>query len=685
YLDLATLKLLLFTTQLGSGAADSDHTCWRKNRGIFVYFRSNDMEEDDGASCGVPDITQFLSVHMDEEEGTDVEESTVVADSFSNPPEFSQEDVELTYGEHNPLLHPVVINGDDVVNHIAQIVANKAEFFLATSKECSVCGKAVSKSKMKVHMRIHTGEKPFQCSICEKRFSRSDKLTAHKRTHTGEKPHMCFCGKRFSRHDHMKIHTATHHVGELNRDFVLQEANGVDLVSRGLHFPLPTNTSGNACMYCGRVFAQNYKLKRHLRTHTGEKPYVCSCGESFSRSEKLRHHKIIYHSFIPGKNNAVCTINGPINIVKDINQEVTKTETESNKAKELVSENVMNGRDDDEMKSSGYDTGECSETAKQEVKESDREGNQSVESVQGLPKKNGVHCCEFCNKTFKKAHKLGIHRRTHTGEKPHQCESCGKAFARRDHMLKHMKIHLKRRQDSLMKNLNVWMIDQKTFYENMLMEEEQNDMTMEELSALLNVGQNGLIPHNKMEDEPVDVLENTEGKCDEEKIPKSLKVENDDTYSCEICGYASKKLCNLHSHMKTHSERSVYKCGICRKEFKIEKSYQAHLLNHEKDVILSPHTLEDSEFVNARSKRAQCAICGKWLVSLSSLEMHIRSHTGERPHKCNICENTFLRKPDMLRHMKSHSGEKPHKCEHCSITFTRKDKLSFHVRKHHQT
>jgi len=141
-------------------------------------------------------------------------------------------------------------------------VPNGAAGELYVCPDCSAhCD---SSAGLKYHRKVmHGTGKIFDCDFCGKKCLSSSSLEVHLRSHTGERPYKCtHCDKSFRRRNHLVVHEGRH-----------------------------TGVNNFQCDQCSRGFPQASELRQHLKIHTGHKPYECGlCGKSFAREDYVKIH-----------------------------------------------------------------------------------------------------------------------------------------------------------------------------------------------------------------------------------------------------------------------------------------------------------------------------------------------------------------------------------------------------------
>ncbi|KAJ3011047.1 zinc-finger protein [Thoreauomyces humboldtii] len=120
---------------------------------------------------------------------------------------------------------------DDLVTHVSELhIGSGKASYTCLWKGCTREQRAFTKRhKIHNHLRIHTGERPFECPVadCGKKFSRQDGLNTHIKTHSNVKPYVCSfynCGKAYYHSRSLRKHEKTHFVPAMMNMNFLQQA-----------------------------------------------------------------------------------------------------------------------------------------------------------------------------------------------------------------------------------------------------------------------------------------------------------------------------------------------------------------------------------------------------------------------------------------------------------------------------
>uniref|UniRef100_A0A673GRK4 Uncharacterized LOC107714742 n=1 Tax=Sinocyclocheilus rhinocerous TaxID=307959 RepID=A0A673GRK4_9TELE len=351
---------------------------------------------------------------------------------------------------------------------------------------CRFCGRAfASPDSLKKHLRLHKGNKPFRCLDCGKNFARHGHLMAHKNVHRRNiQCSVCWevlpsigdllkhrqshpkkgmlkcpdCPLQFQFPVFLLRHVAVHErrrklkelvppkdqatpqkVEEIYKEeFKCGLCQEAFVDSKALsehcltHMPGP---SASKCQFCKRHFSSRAGLIRHIRLHTGEKPFPCpTCGRHFHRKEVLKLHQEKFYncSYCPHSfrfpNNL--KLHERAHLAKTVfpcskcgktysTKKTLRTHNLTIRCKKISKESVPSAKND-------VQTQPCRETSK------------LLQRIQVHYMNKFKYQCEYCPRRFKLSGQLKVHVRLHTGEKPYGCANCGEHFIRTDYLKRHL-------------------------------------------------------------------------------------------------------------------------------------------------------------------------------------------------------------------------------------------------------
>lgn len=517
---------------------------------------------------------------------------------------------------------------------------------------CPHCELTFTKSiPFRIHRRVHTAVKEWECDTCGKICQGAGALAQHKRSHTAGstgagqgQSHSCvFCGKVFrfasSLLNHLKCHANQEEEREIpcrSCDLVFTNFRAYREHRKEVH----GDEKLFACKTCGKSFKFSCYLKAHERTHRDKEKLHCDdCEESvtFDTVTSLKEHRRSVH---PSSKSVTCDICGKI----------------LSGSSQLIMHKKMHGR-------KRFPCDLCGRVLKGA---SQLRSHKQAHAAQG----SKGHLCTVgsCSLSFETADDLLTHKTTAHGPEEFVCDICGKEVSGASQLTQHKKSH------STIHKCKTCDLVFATYAD--LGEHRKIHRTVNECEecGVKVVGLKEFQIHKRSHIVVTYACKvcRIDFGVKEDEWEEHKKGHAEAHFACAECGAQFKGMSPLYSHMKAHwRSESSYPCEECAQTFK----YAGELAEHRKT-----HRNEEDY---------KCKVCGKEVSGPSQMTQHMKMHT-RKVLKCNLCPKTFAGSTALVAHKKrAHFGaklkKKPSvlKCRTCGETFKFNYLREKHERKHH--
>lgn len=178
---------------------------------------------------------------------------------------------------------------------------------------------------------------------------------------------------------------------------------------------------------------------------------------------------------------------------------------------------------------------------------------------------------------------------------------------------------------------------------------------------------------------------NSEGMAQEaspeDTCKQTANSEPTKTFICEYCKTECSTKTILKKHMLQMHINPLDQPKAQKKKIIDKSAYQHACTKCGKKMYNETYRINHEQTCFAHL----CSYCGKHFKNSTNLNVHLMSHTKERPFGCNLCNKAFLIKRSLLDHMNKHKGIKPYKCpfDNCDKSFTLRTGVRQHLNSMH--